>query len=328
MNDTWSLAGVWNETLDIDNHRPYEPRDYIWASELGGSFYDRYWKMKGRVPTTPPNLRSKRKFNGGNLAEWIVEQILKRAQILQSSQEYITYEDGPMRVTGRADFVAGGTVQELSPEELSDLPESFVPVAEATLANLKEKHPDGLREVNIEVKSTSGMMFERYQEAPGRNHALQAFHYAFNTKRPTLLVYISRDDFRICEWIISPDSEKWKDIYDKDISIMAETIGLSEDDVTDIREELLVYDPETEKFSKNWKIEYSGYLTDYGFEIPEEYAKPAQSKALRLNNIIKRLKEYKEMSKANLKTIAECCEWYPTAEEIINNLKEKYSGRK
>lgn len=327
MNKSWSLAKVWNETLDIDNHRPYEPRDYIYASELGGSYYDRYWKMKGRAPTTPPNLRSRRKFSGGNLAEWIVQQILQRAGVLKSSQEYITYEDGLLRVTGRADFVAGGVPRVLTPEELDDLPESFVPVAEATLIHLKEKYPEGLREVNIEIKSCSGMMFERYEGAPSSQHALQAFHYAFNTKRPTILVYVSRDDFRIAEWLIMPDSEAWMELYDKDIAWMEQTLRLTEEEVPLLaKEPLLIWDPEIEKFSKNWKIEYSNWLTDYGFEISEEYAKPAQSKALRLNNIIKRLREGKEMSKVNLKTLEECYEFYPGAEEIINQMKEKYGS--
>ena len=208
MSKAWNLTSIWNESLDVDNQREVVARDYAWASELGGSFYDRYWKMKGRIPTTPPNLRARRKFQGGNLTEWIVLQILSRAGVLKSSQEYITYEGDPMRVTGKADFVAGGEIQLLSESDLLALPESFAAVAESIVTKLQESHPEGLRHVNIEVKSCAGMMFERYELAPSPQHELQAFHYALNTDRPTLLIYVSRDDFRICQYIILPDDQK------------------------------------------------------------------------------------------------------------------------
>src|ERR1039458_2049931 len=108
MSKDWNLTSIWNQSFDVIEEREIVARDYCYASELGGSFYDRYYKMQGRIPTTPPNLRSRRKFQGGNLTEWIVLQILQRAGVLKGSQEYITYEGDPIRVTGRADFVAGG----------------------------------------------------------------------------------------------------------------------------------------------------------------------------------------------------------------------------
>lgn len=317
--NAWSFAGLWNKSLDLNNQRPYEKRDYIWASELGGSYYDRYMKMNGRKPTTPPNLRSRRKFEGGNLAEWIVQQILKRAGILQSTQEYITY-DGVMRVTGKADFTAGGKIEQVFDHEFSDFPETFQVVAERTIANLKEKYPNGLQEMNLEIKSCSGMMFDRYMKAPSPQHALQAFHYALNTKKPTMLVYISRDDFRIAEHLILPGSRKWLDKYEADLEAMSITLSYSMKIMkADCKEELLTWDGK--KFSKNWKVEYSNWLTDYGFKKPEDYAKPAQSIAIRLNNIVKKIKEGKAVDgKVNLKTLEECFRFYPGAEEIISYL--------
>lgn len=327
MNKTlWSFAQIWNKTLDIDSHRPYEKRDYCWASELGGSYYDRYFKMQGRKPTTPPNLRSRRKFEGGNLAEWIVQQILKRAGLLQSTQEYITY-DGVLRVTGKADFTAGGEIHMLSQEQLEDLPETFAVMAEVMIVRLKEKYPNGLEDVNLEIKSCSGMMFERYIKAPSPLHALQAFHYAFNTKKPTLLVYVSRDDFRIVEHLILPGSRKWQGLYLHDLAIMSDILQCDKKMVKEFwKEPLLTFDEDLQKFSKNWKIEYSNYLTDYGFKKPDEYAKPAQSCALRLNNILKKLKGGKELTKVNLKTLDEVYEFYRGAEEIINKVKEQYAS--
>lgn len=322
MSNSWGLTSIWNASLDVDNHREYVARDYCYASELGGSYYERYWKMKGRVPTTPPNLRSRRKFQGGNLTEWIVLQILARAGVLKSSQEYITYEDGPIRVTGRADFTAGGDIQLLSESDLQTLPESFADAAEEIIKKLQELHPEGLREVNIEVKSCSGIMFERYELAPSPQHTLQAFHYAYNTNRPTLLIYVSRDDFRICEWPILSKNEKYLKLYQEDIKKMAHIIDIKEDDVSEyiyqgkpVKEQLLVWN--AGKFSSNWKIEYSNYLTDYGFEYPEQYGKPAKSFALRLTNVAKKIKEGKELTKINYKTLKEGVEFFPEASDIF-----------
>lgn len=331
MGDSWSLAQVWNKSLDNVPQRELEQRDYVWASELGGSFYDRYWKMKGRQPTTPPNLRTRRKFEAGNLIEWVILQVLNRAGVLKSTQEHFVDESGPIKVTGRLDFEAGGEIQDA---DFSDLPETIEGISEATIASLREKFPDGLDHVNIEVKSCAGTMFERYELAPGPQHALQAFIQAKATNRPTLLVYVSRDDLRICEWKILPESEKYQKLLDKDLEKIAyiyeygEDVGVMNKDTRETKllieywkEPLLQWS--AGKFSSNWKVEYSNYLTDYGFEFPEQYGKPAKSIALRLNNIVKKIKEGKPLTKVNDATLVECYAFYPQAEEIINKLQEE-----
>lgn len=327
MTKPFSFAGIWNAALDVNPPRERVERDYIWASELGGSYYDRYFKMKGRKPTTPPNLRSRRKFEGGNLTEWIVLQILSRAGIVQSSQEYITYDRDPIRVTGKADFTVGGEIKLLSERDVDDLPETFGVMAEATITRLRERYPDGIVDMNLEIKSCSGMMFERYLKAPSALHGLQAFHYAYNTKKPTMLVYVSRDDFRIAEWVILSGSQKWLKLYKDDLETMRSVLDLKKSQVKrDYKELLLTWDEETGKFGKNWKVEYSNWLTDYGFKRPELYAKPAQSVAIRLSNIVKKIRSDKPIDgKVNVKTLEECYEFYPGAEEVINKEKEKYN---
>ena len=47
----WSIQEVWNKALKWQVERPVLSRDYIWASELGGAFADRYLRMKGTPPT-------------------------------------------------------------------------------------------------------------------------------------------------------------------------------------------------------------------------------------------------------------------------------------
>lgn len=334
MSKAWSFASVWNESLDTDRQRSLVPRDYVWASELGKGMYDRYWKMKGRQPTTPPGVRAQRKFEAGNLTEWVMQQVLVRAGILQSAQQKLEYTDGPIRVSGRCDFMAGGDIQDVDLLDLG-LPETFRLVAEAAIQKLKEKYPKGLREQGLEIKSCSGLMFDRYKAAPSLHHALQAFFYAHTTQRPYMIVYVSRDDLRVCEWVIMPNDEQWARLFDEDIekiAVIMENISEEEVGITlfrgePIKEPLLTWDIETGKFSKNWEVEYSSYLTDYGFERPDEYKKPAGSCATRLNNIVKKIRAGKPIDgTVNAKTLTECYAFYPGAADIINQQKEQYGN--
>ena len=320
MADSWNLSSIWNDLRDKDRTRPYEPRNYIWASELGGSYYDRYWKMHGRDAVTPPNLRSQRKFDSGNLIEWVVKQIFVQSHIDHSTQDYIINDEGAMRVTGKADFIAGGKIDSKATESLPDV---LKDVSEATVAKLREKFPKGLPRQGLEIKSISAFAFNAVEKAPFTHHGLQAFHYAYNTGIPFHIVYICKDDLRMVEWVINPDSVKWKELYFEDKEKMATIYAMSKKSVKSIKEPLLLFD---EKFKKNIKIEYSSYLTDYGYKRPDEYADKAGKIASRLNNIVKKIKGGKELTGVNDKTLEECYAFYPYAETIIEDLKKEYKN--
>src|SRR6185295_14623479 len=103
------FAGVWNQSLTVRQERPLVPRDYVWASEIGGSMIDRYLKMQGVQPSNAPNLRSLRKFQAGDIWEWLCALVLKRAGILIEAQTKLSYQyPGLLRVSGKLDFLAGG----------------------------------------------------------------------------------------------------------------------------------------------------------------------------------------------------------------------------
>src|SRR3989304_3861082 len=105
------IRKIWNESLEQYEPRQLKQRDNIWATELGGAYIDRYLKMTGEAPSNPPNARSLRKFEAGNLLEWIVEKILQRAGILRDLQTWVSFQYSEMlKVTGKCDFVAGGKV--------------------------------------------------------------------------------------------------------------------------------------------------------------------------------------------------------------------------
>lgn len=321
MSENWKFATIWNQSLDMDRQRPYEKRDYIYASELGRGYYDRYQKMQGREPTTPPNARARRKFEAGNLTEWVVMQVLIRAGVLNDFQE--TFEDntGLLRVRGRCDYIAGGEIKKIKTDDMG-LPESFAVLAEAAIDKLREAYPEGLTKQGLELKSCSAMMFERYEIAPSRHHALQAFFYAKSTNLPFRLIYLSRDDLRMCEWVIEPQSRKWQKEYNKDIEAMAQVIGNTNKQNPIPKEPLLTWDGE--KFGKNFEVEYSNYLTDYGFERPDQYSELASKAASSLNYVIKRIKEGKKLTDTNLNEhLPTGYRFMPEAKDIIDKLMEE-----
>lgn len=295
--NSFSLASIWNESLSASRvEREIEPRTHIWASELSGSYYDRFYRMKGRKPSTPPNLRSQRKFAAGNLTEFLVKQILERAGLLKETQTHISNTEFELEVTGRLDFLAGGEIKQI---DVSDFPEGFDVVAHTVIDRLRELHPKGLRDQILEIKSCSGMMFNLYEKKPALHHLLQLFHYAHTMRLPGVLVYISRDDLRLMEWSVMPDTPQLMSIYIEDIKRMHTILSMDKPPL----EPMLKF--EDGKFKKNWHIEYSNYLDDYGYNRPDIYSEAASKLCSRLNRVIKKHAEGKELTSANLIAIDE-----------------------
>ena len=68
---TWSFSGNWNLALDRVERSQVKPRDYMWASQLGGSLVDIYLALTGVEKSNDFDLRAKRKFDAGVFWEWI-----------------------------------------------------------------------------------------------------------------------------------------------------------------------------------------------------------------------------------------------------------------
>ena len=168
MNDLpmkWSLYKIWNDSVLLAPEKQVVPRDYMWASELGGPMADRYLKMKGIKPSNPASTRALRKFDAGNIWEWIVSIILKRSGILAEQQTWLPYQyPGMLKVTGKLDFLAGGQPDwEKSKFEVSklDLPPFITLKANAIIDDFANKYPAGLEKIVLEIKSSSVYLFDK-----------------------------------------------------------------------------------------------------------------------------------------------------------------------
>lgn len=298
----------------------------MWAGEIGGSYIDRYLKMKAVPPTNPPNPRSMRKFEAGNMIEWIVELVLRRAGILIDSQEWLSYQyPGLLEVTGRLDFLAGGTPDwEKARGEVHalQLPEFFNRGTGAIIQHFQTKYPNGLDKIVIEVKSCSSFMFERYEKVGANdNHVLQIFHYlkAKNLSEGHI-VYVSKDDLRMLEFAVHNPSPV-EAFYKADIEKMTGYINRNEQPPL---EKDLTFNEEIGRFSANYKVGYSNYLTKlYGYKDQFEFDIRYRGKVASWNRVFGRCVKGDNMTKLNLEVIEEIKKMFPDLDEKIAYVKSK-----
>jgi len=320
----WSFYQIWNKSLENRKDRELKLRENIWASEIGGAYIDRWLKMKGVKPTNPPNPRSLRKFEAGNMMEWVVTMVLKRAGILIDTQEWVSFQyPGLLEVTGKLDHLAGGTPDwEKAKAEIKELelPEFFDRATEGIIDHLSKKYPNGLEKIIIEVKSCSSFMFDRYElMGAGDKHQLQAFHYLkAKNMSEAHIAYISKDDLRMAEYGVFNPSDIEK-IYKADIEAMTKYIKENQEPP---KEPEIYFDHDTGKFSTNWKVSYSNYLTKlYGYKDQHEYDEKYKGLVAKWNRVLKRVVDGANMTKLNLEVIDEIKKQFSNYDELVENAK-------
>jgi hypothetical protein len=256
------FAAIWNRAFD-EPPRPSKERDYLYASELKGKPYDTVLSMLGVLPTSEPNARAKRKFQAGNLFEFIVKVALQNCGLYQKTQEAIRAEFDGILVSGRIDFLIGGTpnfenniintVQEL---ELGDGFEGYLSRLQQNFKAWYEKKGFEFPNEVWEIKSVSALVFDGIELAdkPKENHVLQLYHYVYNHPKTNSgrIIYICRDDLRLKEFYVHRSDtqiyndyafevRKLRDLYLQhksiDTSIFAQISAL-ESEISDIYSEL------------------------------------------------------------------------------------------
>jgi len=331
-NFAWTVSEIWNKALASGVDREPEPRDYLWASELGKAPIDVYLRMMGEKETNPPNIRSRRKFEAGNLFEWVVGMALKRAGVLKETQGRTKFnlQDNLLAVSGKADFIAGGMIDETEAEAdlekintILDLPPMFHVTFKAIIKHLKESYPEGLAEKPIEVKSVSGYMFEKIEKAmrPIAIHRMQAYHYVKGYKVPQgSILYICRDDCRMLEFAIHDNKEN-EDEYRRHIQVLTDAYNAKERPPL---EKPIVFDNDLGSFSKNFNVAYSGYLTLlYGYESQAEFDDVYAPIQQRWNRVLKRIKDEANMTENNKEVIQEMESAGYNVEELVSKMPEK-----
>jgi len=325
---TWSFAQIWNRSLENCPKRKYEPRERIWASEMGGAYIDRYLKMKGVEPTNPPNARSLRKFEAGNIWEAIIGYVLKRAGILLDSQEWLKYQyPNLLPVTGKLDFFAGGTPDydkalRLIKTEFCWLPASLTQATTNIITHLREKYPQGLKRIAMEMKSSSAFMFEVYErnKTPSIQHKKQIFHYLKSKNIDEgHIIYVCKDDARLLEFGVYNPSPV-EALYKEDIEKMTNYL---KNNIEPEKEKCIVFSEEFNSFSANYKVGYSNYLTKlYGFKNQFEFDNKYKKMVSGWNRVLKRIKEGKKTTEKNSIALKEIRDNGFDIDDIVTKCKE------
>lgn len=309
MTQSWSFTNLWNDSV-ISNNRDFKERDYCWASEIGQPLIDRWLKMKGIRATNPPNMRSLRKFEAGNLVEWVVRFVLERAGLIQETQEEVWVEyPGLLRVKGKLDFKAGGVPDfEKAKSDVSRLclPRSIQDSSLYMVQKLQEEFGGKpLKEIVLEIKSCSSYVMDAMEktEKPIPHHKFQAFHYIKGLDMDEAhLVYISKDDLRMMEFpIFNPSRTELEYVAD-----LKAITGYFNSGERPSLEPLIGWKHEQGKFSKSLGIEYSNYLTMlYGFQTPRDYSDSVKSQVARWNRVLARYAKGDTITKKNEEVKAE-----------------------
>jgi hypothetical protein len=330
---SWSFYQIANDAATRPD-RETRARDYLWATDLGNAPVDVYLKMMGEVPTNPPNARSMRKFHAGDIWEFYAYLVLYFAGVLKSNQDHLAYQyPGLLKVTGRQDFLAGGVGDwqkaraaiAMFPmtDPIKDYFERMVTLFENTYGN-KE-----LKEIVIETKSVGSFMWPRYEKTgkPSLAHQVQIYHYLKAQNKPEgHVAYISKDDSLMLEFgVFNPDPTIEAE-YKSRIELLTGYYNRKEQPPI---EKEIIFDEDTLSFNKNWKIEYSPYLTKlYGYSEPEAYYNMWQPKAAQFNRVFKRVLQNKLgkttptgkpilITKDNAAVIEEITAYFPNFEALV-----------
>ena len=132
-------------------------------------------------------------------------------------------------------------------------------------------------------------------------------------------MYICKDDLRLAEITVDYQDEEMLDRYRSKIEGLAKFYNNKEEPP---KEPEISFDENNGKFTKNFNVEYSAYLTrNYGYKTPKDYSDKWTPVVTSWNRVIGRIKEGKDMTENNEEKISEMEEHGFMLEEIKKALK-------
>lgn len=337
VGKSWNLRDVWNATLIKPQQRIIQPRNYSYASELGKALCDRYLKMYGVKPTNPPNERSLRKFQAGEVWEWVLGIVLLSAGMLKKKQIKVDTKFPKLAsVHGRLDFILGQPSDyQVAKDNIKRIQDGLIlldietpPFFFRAIDNFIDKYKgQKLSDYIAEMKTVSSFMMEKIQKTgqPMGHHNLQNFHYVHGNEeniRQGKLFYICKDDCIMEEFDVL-DNEENLVKYKADIKLISRVYANGFDKKNPLalmppKESLVTFEDGVWRFAKNWNVEYSDYLKLlYGYETPEAYRMAWQYKVSSWNRVFKRCVRGDNMTSKNMEVIVEAKKMFPKWDKYV-----------
>ena len=234
-SDHWNIRDLLGDLMGASARTQPQPRDTIWASDLGKPYVDRWLEMKGVPYTNPATGKDLMRFFLGKQIEAGIESMLTRCGLPFRSQEKLSVEqEDCLPVVGQADLIL----------EIDDWGDLFKAVdahraqcedrpgeharwqALAKLLGLwNERSPQGLLPTVFEVKSLNSAAFRYHRGSDGLSnayphHRLQLYTYMRSLGlREGHLLYMARDTGWMEEVVIRP-SEALDAAWLKDVETM------------------------------------------------------------------------------------------------------------
>lgn len=275
----WSIPEIINEFYSVET-REIEPRDYIYASEIGMPFRDRYYSMLGIKPTEIVGPRARRIFQEGYAREISVVNIMRDIGLLSDAQTVIELPEDKehLRVSGRADLLVDGEIDfSKRVKELESEIKKLRKISDSKHSNKLQRYQAALSVVKglgglatplkpyvCEIKSVNSKAFWRSKNnlrGAYIHHSLQLLTYlkAFALQGSKFtsgkVLYVSRDDAWMEEVPVILDDAVLNEIWERDVTAITEAYREKKP-------------PECEPWiikgdwgwAINWKLKYSNYL--------------------------------------------------------------------
>lgn len=303
---SWSVQTAWNKTITVPKIKKTEPRNFLYASELGRSLFDVYHSLIGIEPTNAITDAVRRKMEAGNFYESLVVWVFQRCGILIETQgKARTPEtENSIAVYGRFDILAGTEKSQESwskkkehldilfrqLEEIKfDFPflSQVKKLSENLVEYLSTEYPDGIEAKIYEVKSLNSLAFWREGapiSTPYSHHINQLSFYQDHNERGIKngsFLYIDRDTMSVSELVNIPkedqrqERKKWIESITKHYRERIEPP----------KPEPILFSKERDQYQFNWEIERSPYA---------DMIIPSSDKQKILDEIKKRNKNLKE----------------------------------
>jgi len=256
MDNNWSINYLISDMLGGGASLKPEPRNEIWASDLGKPVFDTYHKMKGTPYTNPTDGKGMITFLLGKAIEQGVYNMLKDVGLAYESQERVKVElPNCLPVVGRPDLILEVENWDVAISNVSHLNKRDYRIdgLKEVLKRYKEQYPNGLKKTPFEIKSINSMAL-RYNKVKGMAQAYPFHHLQLYTYMKAMgfdeghLLYIAKDTGYMEEVVVKATTEldkKWND------EVVKISNAMKGDEPT----------PPPLKIDgkANWEVEYSNY---------------------------------------------------------------------
>ncbi len=268
----WNVRDLLADLMAARAQASPEPREVIWASDLGKPYVDRWLQMKGVPYSNPPSGQELMTYYLGWQIEVGIEEMLLTCGLATRSQQVVkVHLEGYLPVVGRADLILEvkdweailARLEEGSAEDTSIPPRELArrEGLRRILTDWQARSPQGLGATVFEVKSLNSAAFKYHRGSDGLSsayphHRLQLYTYLRGLGLGEgHLLYVARDTGWMEEVVVRPNEELERD-WLSDVDTMSRYY------LSDERPPL---EPLKVEGRENWRVTHSRYK-DYLYQ--------------------------------------------------------------